>query len=225
MFWNALLSALPLLAKNLIIDIFLLSIDLEVRCFVYPAMPIYLGASCVHDLGFLITNTNSKSNTFLTLHLYARRCFAPTIQAMSMDQKTGDGEAVASSSQDSKMLSILQSKIRELDLTLSRARQSTLHSIPHVFLQTHPILQSVKLSSDSKIDLEELGLSSYLTNDTFLNEVQAKVNSWIQLIRKVTTLPSSHTFSQSDLEEVSYWANLHSVLQHIREELSKPYYY
>jgi dynein heavy chain 1 len=70
--------------------------------------------------------------------------------------------------------------------------------------------------------LEELGLSSYLTNDTFLNEVQAKVNSWIQLIRKVTTLPNSHTFSQSDLDEVSYWANLHSALQHIREELSKP---
>jgi len=168
------------------------------------------------------TNTNSNSDTFLTLQLYARHCFAPTIQAMSMDQKTDDGEAAASSSQNSKMLSVLQSKIRELDLTLSRARQSTLHSIPHVFLQTHPILQSVKLSSDSKIDLEELGLSSYLTNDTFLNEVQAKVNSWIQLIRKVTTLPSSHTFSQSDLDEVSYWANLHSALQHIREELSKP---
>lgn len=168
------------------------------------------------------SNSNSNSDTFLTLQLYARHCFAPTIQAMTMDQKSDDNEDLTASGHDSKMLSTLQSKIRELDLTLSRARQSTLHSIPHIFLQTHPILQSVELSADSKIDLEELGLSSYLTNDTFLNEVQAKVNSWIQLIRKVTTLPNSHTFSQSDLDEVSYWANLHSALQHIREELSKP---
>jgi len=168
------------------------------------------------------SNSNSNSDTFLTLQLYARHCFAPTIQAMTMDQKSDDNEDLTASGHDSKMLSTLQSKIRELDLTLSRARQSTLHSIPHIFLQTHPILQSVELSADSKIDLEELGLSSYLTNDTFLNEVQAKVNAWIQLIRKVTTLPNSHTFSQSDLDEVSYWANLHSALQHIREELSKP---
>ncbi len=172
--------------------------------------------------------SNNQSDTFLTLQLYARHCFAPTIQAMTSEHKSGGGkdaggnETTSTTARDSTLLSNLQSKIRELDLTLSRARQSTLHSIPHVFLQTHPVLQSLDLSKSSKISLEELGLTDYLTNDTFLNEVQSKVNSWIALIRKVTSLPSSHTFSQSDLDEVSYWANLHSALTHIREELSKP---
>jgi hypothetical protein len=167
--------------------------------------------------------SNNNSDTFLTLQLYARHCFAPTIQAMTAEQKSGGKDAAADiTGHDSKLLSNLQSKIRELDLTLSRARQSTLHSIPHVFLQTHPVLQSLDLSKTSKISLEDLGLTEYLTNDTFLNEVQSKVNSWIALIRKVTSLPSSHTFSQSDLDEVSYWSNLHSALSHIREELSKP---
>lgn len=166
-----------------------------------------------------------NSDTLLTLQLYARHCFAPTIQAMTSEHKSDENESgfVSSfGSHESELFSNLQSKIRELDLTLSRARQSSLHSIPQVFLQTHPLLQSVEVPSNSKIDLEALGLARYVTDDTFLNEVQAKVNTWISLIRKVTTLPTSHTFSQNDLEEVSYWANLHAALQHIREELAKP---
>mmetsp|Transcript_17192 Transcript_17192/g.32539 ORF Transcript_17192/g.32539 Transcript_17192/m.32539 type:complete len:4250 (-) Transcript_17192:45-12794(-) len=169
---------------------------------------------------------NRNCDILLTLQLYARHCFAPTIQAMTNEQKSDENESgyvpSSSGSHESEILSNLQSKIRELDLTLSRARQSSLHSIPQVFLQTHPLLQSIEISSSSKIDLDALGLGGYVTDDTFLNEVQAKVNTWISLIRKVTTLPSSHTFSQNDLEEVSYWANLHSSLEHIREELGKP---
>ena len=76
---------------------------------------------------------NNTSDTFLTLQLYARHCFAPTIQAMSVE-KNDDGDAIGTVAAGSDVLSNLQTKIRELDLTLSRARQSTLHSIPQVFL-------------------------------------------------------------------------------------------
>lgn len=163
-----------------------------------------------------VDHTNSE--TLLTLQLYARHCFAPTIDAMEHYSEAKE----SGSSRDSQLTNLLQLKIRELDLTISQCRQFTIHSIPHVSLQTHPVLQAIPLSSTSKISLEDLNLTSYLTDDEFLNEVQSKVNSWISLIRKVTTLPSSHVFSETDLEEVTYWANLHSALGHIREELSKP---
>lgn len=203
----------------------------EIQCMTLsPCQPeeekVKDGDDGIDGVGVDVDNehTINNSDTFLTLQLYARHCFAPTIQAMTAEQKSGvkDGAIESSNGHDSKLLSNLQSKIRELDLTLSRARQSTLHSIPRVFLQTHPVLQSLDLSGNSKLSLEELGLVDYLTDDTFLNEVQSKVNSWIALIRKVTSLPNSHTFSESDLDEVSYWSNLHSALSHIRDELSKP---
>ncbi len=182
---------------------------------------------------------NVSSDTFLTLQLFTRHCFTPTIQAMATEKANSGASSSndasdtnaqstsgmkATGTGDTKLLSNLQSKIRELDLTLSQCRQSSLHAIPHITLQTHPVLQSASVSSTSKISLEELNLSHYLTNDTFLNEVQSKVNTWIVQIRKVTTLPSTHTFNQSDtdLDEVAYWANLHSALAHIRDELSKP---
>ncbi len=179
---------------------------------------------------------NVSSDTFLTLQLFTRHCFTPTIQAMATEKtKSGTSSSQDINAQstsgmkttgagDTKLLSNLQSKIRELDLTLSQCRQSSLHAIPHITLQTHPVLQSTSVSSTSKISLEELNLSHYLTNDSFLNEVQSKVNTWITQIRKVTTLPSTHTFNQgdTDLDEVAYWSNLHSALAHIRDELSKP---
>lgn len=161
---------------------------------------------------------NSNSEALLMLQLYARHFFTPAIEAIDHSSEEKD----SSSSKDSQLTNMLQLKIRELDLTLSQCRQFTMHSIPHVSLQTHPVLQAIPLTSSSKISLEELNLTSYLSDDEFLNEVQSKVNSWISLIRKVTTLPTSHVFSETDLEEVTYWSNLHRALAHIREELSKP---
>ncbi len=123
-------------------------------------------------------------------------------------------------------------------MTLTQCRRSTLSSIPHITLTTHPhldsiaqshhnLLQSASSSSSgsstsNKIDLDELQLTNYLSNDAFLNDIQSIVNSWIPLIQKVTMLPSSQPPPNSDWEEITYWSNLSSALQHIRIELNKP---
>jgi hypothetical protein len=69
--------------------------------------------------------------------------------------------------------------------------------IPNVVPRAHPIVAAAaaKYLSDglstaaAAAVVESSGLSSYLQDDAFLNEVHATLNHWIVQIRKVTTLP------------------------------------
>lgn len=183
-------------------------------------------------------------NSFRTLQLYTQHAFVPTLKSIHSStttssstshnlpsHSTNNNNNNNNNTTENKILTSLETKIRELDMTLTQCRRSTLSSIPHITLTTHPILENASLSipSNGKINLDELGISSdLLSNDNFLNDVQSIVNSWIPSIQKVTLLPSSSSSSsssttiESDWEEVSYWSNLSSALTHIQNELSKP---
>jgi len=197
------------------------------------------------------TTQNEGSATFLALQLYARHCFVPAVRAIEAleeeeEKKEGGGDfdsgddtsgaitpKVTSTKQGGKSTKILEDKLRELDVALGQCRRTVLGRIPHVILKPHPIIieAATKLDSSGKIDLDEVGLSNYLQDDTVLNEVQSTVNHWIVQIRKVTVLPGSTPFpsgsdasteSHADLEEVSFWLDLEESLKNIRLELSKP---
>ena len=188
-----------------------------------------------------------SSNTFLSLQMYTRHCFVPAIRALeasSMDQSnnknikktiSGDQTSELESSTDdentthqrSEMFTGLEDKIRELDIAFGQSLRSSLGQIPHVILRAHPILAkaSTKISASGKIDLDELGLTAYVSDDAFLNEVQTGVTNWIQQIRRVTALPSTTPFPPgegADLEEVAFWNQLDEALIHIHSELQKP---
>jgi len=163
----------------------------------------------------------------------------PANESSGGDSKTAEDTATtvaASSKKKSKVLEGLEDKLRELDVALGQCRRTTLGQIPHVLLHTHPILTQASsyIPSSGKIDFEALGLSSKLSDDDFLNEVQTGVTTWITQIRKVTILPATTTFPtitvadgtaddmNADLEEVSFWTNLDMALKHIQTELTKP---
>ena len=158
------------------------------------------------------TSNESSVNTFHLLQLYTQHAFVPTLKSLP------------TTNNESKTLQSLEGKIRELDMTLSQCRRSTLSSIPHITLTTHAIIESKSnhLPSNGKMDLESIGLSSHVSDDEFLNQVQSIVNSWIPSIQKVTMLPSTQPLPDSDWEEVTYWHNLSQALHHIQTELTKP---
>ena len=192
------------------------------------------------------SSTNPGSATFLALQLYARHCFVPAvraIEALEEEEEKKEGgigddiidtdKAAKSSGKSTKILEGLEDKLRELDVALGQCRRTVLGRIPNVLLKPHPIIveAATKLDSSGKIDLDAVGLSEYLNDDAFLNEVQSSVNHWIVQIRKVTVLPGSTPFpsgdsaeteSHADLEEVSFWMGLEEALKNIRSELSKP---
>jgi len=199
------------------------------------------------------TTQNEGSATFLALQLYARHCFVPAVRAIEAleeeeEKKESGGDfdtedtsgaitpkvtTTKSGGKSTKILEGLEDKLRELDVALGQCRRTVLGRIPHVILKPHPIIieAATKLNSSGKIDLDEVGLSNYLSDDSILNEVQSTVNHWIVQIRKVTVLPGSTPFpsgsdasteSHADLEEVSFWLDLEESLKNIRLELSKP---
>ena len=174
-------------------------------------------------------------------------------QAIVVAQRRGGGGAASrgggggGGSRSARMLEGLEDRLRELDVALGQCRSSALMGrIPHVVLRAHPVVASAAANrpDSTSIDVDASGLSSYLNDDAFLNEVQATLNHWIVQIRKVTTLPvttpfppitdpdSSPSSSSSsgkgggqppaDLEEVSFWLGLEEALRHVRSELDKP---
>jgi hypothetical protein len=122
------------------------------------------------------------------------------------------------------LLEGLEDKLRELDVALAQCRRTTLGQIPQVVLQADPMITNAAklIPASGKIDLEELGMSSLLTDDTFLNQVQTGDGTWIHQIRKVTALPTTTVFPSMkttedgtetddvyrDLEETTFWTNL-----------------
>ncbi len=207
-----------------------------------------------------ITNTNAGSATFLALQLYARHCFVPAVRAIEamedmeedyeLEEKKEGGGTVSErgrktgsgkSKKSHKLMEGLEEKLRELDIALGQCQRTTLGRIPHIVLKPHAVIaaaaSAVSESGGGKkgLDLDSVGLSSYLRDDTFLNEVQSTVNHWIVQIRKVTTLPNSTPFPSSagdeteedsayhaDLEEVTFWLGLEEALHNIRSELDSP---
>jgi hypothetical protein len=206
------------------------------------------------------SSSSSGSATFLALQLYARHCFVPAVRAIEAleeedddeydddeERKTdgaggGGGESGIGGGRRRKATSLLEGledRLRDLDIALGQCRSSALMGrIPHVVLKAHPIITSAvsQLNPNSTtIDVDACGLSSYLQDDAFLNEVQSTLNHWIVQIRKVTTLPgitpfppiadpdsTSSSSPSADLEEVSFWLGLEESLRHVRSELDKP---
>lgn len=180
------------------------------------------------------------ANTFLSLQMYTRHCFVPAVRALESFTEDSDNnneskeidmadddKLTRSKDQRSQIFTGLEDKIRELDIALGQSLRSSLGQIPHVILRAHPILAaaSTKIPASGKIDLDELGLSEQISDDSFLNEVQAGVSNWINQIRRVTVLPSTTPFPPgegADLEEVSFWNGLDIAIKHIHTELQKP---
>ena len=160
------------------------------------------------------SSTSSTPSAVLSaLQVYTRQCFLPTIQAVLEDEV---------------MTQQLQDKVRQLDVALQQSSRST--RLPHVLLTTHPVLEKVCTNHSNAVvekhDWDALGLSGQLTDDAFLNELQATVSQWIVQIRKITVLPKTTPFmpSESDAaaEELAFWTQLQAELTHIQEQLNSP---
>lgn len=160
---------------------------------------------------------SSQQTLLQTFQLYTRQCFLPSVQVMMADQ-------------DKNQTTSLQDKIRELDVALSQSQRSA--RLPHVDLKVHPLLEeaAAKKTSD-KIDWDQLGLTSKLGEDDFLNLIQTGVSQWITQIRQITSLPKTTSFpliedsdkvQSADLEEVAFWGQLQTELESIKAQLERP---
>lgn len=157
----------------------------------------------------------TSSTTWLaTLQTFTRQSFLPTIQAVLEDNEG--------------MQQQLQDKLRQLDVALQQTSRST--RLPHVVLTVPRVLEEAvanNAAAAEKKDWDTLGLAEKLQDDAFLNDLTATVTEWIVQIRKVTVLPKSTPFLETEdasaaAEEVAFWTQLQTELAHIQEQLNSP---
>ena len=156
---------------------------------------------------------SSQSALLQALQLYTRHLFLPAVKQTSASESS----------------TLLQDKIRELDVAIGQSQRST--RLPHVQLLVDPtILQVASTIKDpsKNLDWDALGLAGRLADDDYLNKLQSGVSQWITQIRKVTVLPRSTSFpmiseeTNADLEEIAFWSQLQTELQSIQAQLASP---
>lgn len=158
--------------------------------------------------------TASSTTWLAALQMYTRQTFLPTIQAVLEDNEG--------------MQQQLQDKLRQLDVALQQTSRST--RLPNVVLNVPRVLEDAVTANPAaaeKKDWETLGLADKLQDDAFLNDLTATVTEWIVQIRKVTVLPKSTPFLETEdasaaSEEIAFWTQLQTELAHIQEQLKSP---
>ena len=113
---------------------------------------------------------------------------------------------------------ITKKKFAELELSLLHLQQNV--EIPETHLIIHPVIQrAVEQARSLNVRPNISHVPAKMLNDsTFLNTLQAHVNTWIKSIQAVTKLNrdvSSGTASQ----EINFWLSLERALEGIEAQL------
>ncbi|EJD04236.1 cytoplasmic dynein heavy chain 1 [Fomitiporia mediterranea MF3/22] len=120
---------------------------------------------------------------------------------------------------DSKMgIPITKKKFAELELSLLHLQQNV--EIPETHLIVHPVIQRVVEQAQGQNVRPNISLipSKTLNDSTFLNTLQAHVNTWIKSIQAVTKL-SRDVSSGTASQEINFWLSLEQALEAIETQL------
>ncbi|PHH56049.1 Dynein heavy chain, cytoplasmic [Ceratocystis fimbriata CBS 114723] len=127
---------------------------------------------------------------------------------------------------DSKTgIPVTKKRWNDLELSLLHLQQNV--EIPEVSLSFHPFVQAVLDKTEKQHGKPSIDLipANSLQDSTFLNNLQANVNSWIkaiQVVTKMTKDPSSTSgqeFNFTASQEVNFWLSMESALEGIEGQL------
>ncbi|KAL5495533.1 DYN1_2 [Sanghuangporus weigelae] len=120
---------------------------------------------------------------------------------------------------DSKMgIPITKKKFAELELSLLHLQQNV--EIPETHLIIHPVIQRAVEQAHAQNIRPNISLipSKTLNDSTFLNTLQAHVNTWIKSIQAVTKL-SRDVSSGTASQEINFWLSMERALEGIEAQL------
>ncbi|KAJ3351758.1 hypothetical protein GGF32_004086 [Allomyces javanicus] len=120
--------------------------------------------------------------------------------------------------EDAKGIPVAKKKFAELELSLLHLQQNV--DIPEVALHVHPAILTALATAREQGRRPNVDMipAELLGDSSFLNKLQADVNSWVKEIQKVTLLsrdPASGTASQ----EINFWLNMERALEKIDKQL------
>jgi dynein heavy chain 1 len=210
----------------------------QIQCLTFPPAAALEEEDSAAATEEVVVSNNNKTSALEALQLYTRHVFVPSLTLTTSAPEDSSSPAASTNLETSVMMLGLQDKLRQLDVALGQCQKTT--RLPQVVLVVHPLIAqvvaqhpTVATMSGSNYDWDQLGLTSKLQDDDFLNTLQQQVSQWIVQIRKLTVLPQTTAFplidatatstTYADEEEMNFWTQLNVALEGIsQEELSRP---
>ena len=186
------------------------------------------GANGRTEAALISASAALRETPYEALHNVVHHVMAPWFDAYvssksSLNQGAGSGaEGLAGKGKDSDTrlgIPMAKKKFAELELSLLHLQQNV--EIPEIRLSVHLVVrQAVNRcrAAGERITVDAVEPHSLLEDSSFLNRLQADVNSWVKEIQTVTKLdrdPASGTASQ----EVNFWLSMEKAQEQIEGQL------
>lgn len=158
------------------------------------------------------------------LHSQVHHALVPYFDANTKSQQLANGSRGRSDVDAKTGIPVTKKRLNDLELSLLHLQQNV--DIPEISLTFHSVVQNVLDEADarhSKAAIDAIP-QNLLQDSTFLNRLQANVNTWIKSIQGITKMtkdPSSNAnqeFSTAS-QEVNFWLSMESALEGIEGQL------
>lgn len=158
------------------------------------------------------------------LHSQVHHALVPYFDASTKSQQTVNGPRGRADVDAKTGIPVTKKRLNDLELSLLHLQQNV--DIPEISLTFHSIVQNVLDEAEAKHGRPSIdGIPQTLLQDSsFLNRLQANVNTWIKSIQGVTKMtkdPASNSnqeFSTAS-QEVNFWLSMESALEGIEGQL------
>lgn len=158
------------------------------------------------------------------LHSQVHHALVPYFDANTRGQQLANGSRGRADIDAKTGIPVTKKRLNDLELSLLHLQQNV--DIPEISLTFHSLIQNVL--DDAELHHSRPSMDAIPTNllqdSSFLNKLQANVNTWIKSIQGITkmtreTSPNvSQEFSTAS-QEVNFWLSMESALENIESQL------
>ncbi|EPQ28904.1 uncharacterized protein PFL1_03705 [Pseudozyma flocculosa PF-1] len=165
-----------------------------------------------------------RESPYEALHSVVHNVMAPWFDAFvsskSSRAKTSAANGADTHDADSKMgIPMAKRRFAELELSLLHLQQNV--ELPEIHLAVHPVIRAAVercQAAGQKVTVEAIQPASLLEDSSFLNKLQADVNSWVKEVQTITKL-DRNVASGSASQEVSFWLAMEKAEDGIEQQL------
>ncbi|KAG6054551.1 Dynein heavy chain cytoplasmic [Claviceps sp. LM77 group G4] len=158
------------------------------------------------------------------LHSQVHHALVPYFDANTKSQQLANGIRGRSDVDSKTGIPVTKKRLNDLELSLLHLQQNV--DIPEISLTFHSIVQSVIDESEARHTRPSLDAipQNLIQDSTFLNRLQANVNTWIKSIQGITKMTKDTSSSANQefstaSQEVNFWLSMESALEGIEGQL------
>ncbi|KAH0545547.1 hypothetical protein FGG08_000378 [Glutinoglossum americanum] len=188
-----------------------------------PNIPIFSQIQMLNLPGTVPTNAGAVSqgssiSPFEILHQIIHSGLAPYFDAYTKDQDVVSRGRGRIDAEGKTGIPGTKKKMAELELSLLHLQQNI--EIPELSLPLHPVVQAAIDEAAARGTKPSVDFvpASLLQDSTFLNSLQATVNSWIKSIQTITKM-SRDAANGTATQEINFWLSMETALEGIEIQL------